>query len=1095
MKKRTFFTSLICSTILFGAIISPTIILTSCSSKNNNYNYNAETKTLEASPSMFGWNNIFVAVQQLAAQNEFNKTSQLVKILNEIAPNLFTDNMKFDIEGITLNNNTLIIPILNNEKVQKMEIKFSEPELTKIEVPSSNVFSIQANSTFFNMTLNDIIELSGDDILSLINQNSYSNIPSSAYIYTNYKIISNNSIKYYIFLPNFKVPVGILDIYFTELTVPTVYPLEQIASLGIDNDWQKIVNWQVPSIDTNKYKYIENVLNPNLHPNTSIISTYQTAITSDIVVKTFESNLYSGTSVIDNIINDYYYCVKNLVANIVNAWSGANVLDMNVYCGNNLVFNNTISGNLVLQFENTTQMPQKINKNNFYFNIDIPEIEIPKNGVVVLIINFNNSNISPALSTQSTINKTGYLTNAFNNLSIELFSNNISVYKYDSFENSYMFMPNSYTQSTIVKNVYPGTSIIENSTFFEKSISSLDVSDLENINKTYIESEITKFKIMLNSIQNILVYTATNPTIYEFLTNINNELYNIVYALTNNNSIATIIGNLFTDQKVSTFLYYNLDHIINVINDLLPESEAKIGLLGMLYDIKKTNNSLDQTKVWVSNLVALKPMLEKVLGGQLGWLLQIIGPLLENVSQDPNIFNCLLTMLPDIFATLSSQSGTIGNLGNALINYFNNLVIFANKYDPDCLNNSISDNNYIDLRVLDFIVNEFTQGNDNSLMNILFAIIGNNNSTLNTIAKIISAINFNIDCKIRISKKAIPTSYNYENKNLYDVIKWIINAFFLDVKLSDGTTTDLYSAISNNLIYTYNNIEFDYNSENNYVNQKCNWEFKLKQEITLNTLPIAALISKENINIDLSDLNVPSIVNTLVNLLLNNAIPVNIVISPSNTINAYFEANNSYLFPVVSKHGNLNWNYLMNNTITTNVSNILNDSNVRITSQEQCYGSSFGLLKTLISSFISTIAYSNKIVWMETNLAQTEIIDNYNNTSYISQLYVNQLIDDNLLSDKFRSWVSDVNNYSYNNNKYTINYNSLIDLVHSNFSFSNFFNNNFANYMVTVTSANYKVFNQTNSVTLNIVFPCPVLIIKPDNSCYLSNSYTLTVNL
>ncbi len=1098
MKKFRIWTSLVCSTLVLGGTLTPALILTSCSSSKNDYKYNIDSKNFQTSQSMFGWSNIFDAVQQLGAKNQFNKVPQILNKLIDVAPNLFDQSTKLDIVSMEWNNNILRIPILNNVNVVNIQIKFKDISLSSIDVPSSNVFGIQANSTFFNMTINDISNLSGNEILSLINQNSYSNLPSDSYIYTDYKILSNDSIKYYIFLPNLKIPVGIINIYFTTLNAPTVIPLEQISKLNINNDWQDIVNWQTPSIDTNQYSYIENILPNDLHPDRNIISTYNTAAKSNIVLRKFESNLYSGEGVKKNIINDYYYCVKNVISNIVNSWLGSNLLDLNVYCGNNIIVeNDKISGNFALQFENTTSISQLISKNNFYLNIDIPEIEIPKNGVFVMIINFQQSKISPALSMQSTINNTGFLTNAFNNVSLELFSNNICLYKYESNDNSYMFMPNSLTQSTIVKNVYPGTSIIENTNLFEKSINNLAKSDLNNINKHYIESEITKFKIMLNAIQNIIVYSGTNPTIYEFLTNINNDLYNVILALTNNEYIASIVGNLFTNQKVSTFLYYNLDNIINVINDLIPESEAKMGLLGMLYDIKKSNSNLDQMKIWVSNLVSLKPMLEKVLNGQLGWLLQIIGPLLENISLDPNIFDCLLSMLPDIFVTLLSQSGTIGNLGNALIKYFANLIDFANNYDPDCVKNPISTNAYKDLRVLDFIVSEFTEGNDNSLMDIILAIVGNNNSTVNTISNVLKAINFKMNCKIRTSvKNQILQTYNYEEKNLYDVIKWIINEFFLKVKLEDGTTTDLYSAISNNLIYTYQDIKFEYDTSNNWINQECNWIFNIKQKITFNTLPIAALISKENIKIDLSNLNLPSWVNSIVNLLLNNALPVNIVVSPNNSINAFFEANNSRLFPVVSKNGSINWNYLTNNTVVTDVSNILNDSNVRTSPQEKCYGSSYALLKTALSSFISTKAYTNKITWMQTQLENPVIINNYNNDSYISELYMNQLYDDASLITDFQNWITDSNNYKYENNQYLINYESLNIFISERFDFSKYFlDNNFASYMTTITSANYKVFSDTNSYTLNIVFPCPVLIIKPDNSCYLSNSYTLTVNL
>lgn len=1098
MKKIKFLLSLFSASIIASGVITPALFLTSCSSnKSNNYEYNNSTKIFSVNSNFFDWNNIFIAIQQLASKDEFNKVTDIILYLNEIAPKLFNYDMKFNVSKITFSDNLLVIPISNVNEVETIEVKFDNINFSDLDIPTSNIYSIQANTVFFNMTIKDISMLDGKQLLSLINQNSYSNIPIDTYIYNSYKIVNDQYVKFYIFLPNFKVPVGILNIYMSELSVPIISPVDQIKELGIANDWNKIVNWQTSTIDTSQYKYIENTLDTNLFSSEDIISTYYTAENSNIVKKAFEDNLYNNLGPKFNIIDDYYYCIKNLISNIVNSWTGVNLLDLNVYCGNNINFeNNKINGNLVLQFENTSSVPQKINKDNFYFNLDIPEIEIPVNGIICLVVNFENSNIYPSLSIKSSIEKTAYLTTSFDNISIELFSNNISCYNLEINSEKYMFMPNSYSQSTIIKNVYPGTNILENTINFEKSIENLSDSSLENINLNYIENKITKFKIILKSIQNIMLYVSQNPNIYDFLTNINNDLYNLIYALTDNKYISKIIGNLFTNQNVSTFLYFNLDNIINVINDLIPESDAKTGLLGMLYDIKKSNNSLEQMKVWVSNLVSLKPMLEKVLSSQLGWLLQIIGPLLENISLDPNIFDCLLTMLPDILKTLSIQEGTIGNIGVALLNFFSKLIIFANEYDPDCVDNPITENNYKEIHVLDFIVNEFTEGNDNSLFDILMLVLGNN-STIKTIVKIVNAINFKMNCKIRISQKnALLQTYNYEQMNLYDVIKWIIKAFFLEVELENGTTTDLYTAISDNLQYTYNNENFQFDKNNNVINQSCNWEFSLKQQIKINTLPIAALISKENINLDLSSLDLPQIVSTLINTIINNAIPVNLVISPKNIVNASFDVSNSPLFPSVSSTGILNWNYAINNTMNIDMSYILSDSNIRTSTQEKCYGSSYALLKTLLPTLVSTKVVTNKIEWMSTDLSNFIIIENYNNSSYISELYVNQLVNDDELINNFTNWINDSSNYVLNGNKYEINYDSLDLFLKNNFKFSNEFNNdNFANYYATITSANYKLVNQTNSYTLNIVFPCPVLIIKPDNSCSLSNNYTLLINI
>ncbi len=1105
MKKIKLVTLLFSSILIGGSVVIPSALLTSCSSNEyNNYEYDQNSQIFSTSSEFFDWYNIYIAIQQLASSiQSFNKLENIKTKLVKCAPNLFNNDIIFNIKNIKFENNILSIPIKNNDNVQLLQVEFSALNLNSLDanINSLNYYGIQANSVFFNKSLNDVANLSPNQILSSISTYSNSNLDvENAYIYSDYRIQDDNSLKYYIFLPNQKVPYGILDIYSSSVSVPSVTPIDAIKNLGnISNDWERVINWNTPTIETTQYKYIQNVLSDNLVPIENIISSFQSAIDSQIVKTEFMKNLNDNNGIKGNIIEDFYYCAKNLFAKIIDSWTGTNILDLNIFCGNDITLNNNeLNGNLVLQFSNMNEIEEVINKDNFYFNINIPEIHVPVGGTVGLIISFNNSNISPWISTQSTINKTGYLTSAFNNLSVQLYLNDEICYEFSSTNNYEMIFPNSFSQSTIVQNVYPGKNILQTTDTFSQSLSDPELPEqLKNANKNYIQNEITKFSTTFKSVQNILLKIADNPTIYDFLISINNDLYNLIYALTKNKEIAEVVGDLFSNQNLSTFLFNNLDNIINLINDLLPESVSKNGLLSMLYDIKNSNKNISDMKDTVSNIVALAPMLEKVLSKQLGWLLDIITPLLENLSQDPNIFDCLLSQLPSIFDTLSVQEGKVGKIGNALLNYFSNLIEFANTYDPNCVDNNIAANSYKDIHVLDFFVNEFTKGNNNSLFNILFAIIGSDNSTIQLISNIVNAINFNMTCKIRKSvKNQLLGTYNYETINLYQLIQRIITSFFNDVQLEDGTTTDLSSAIANNIEITNSQYLFSYDANNNYINQDSTWSFHLKQKITINTLPIAALISKENINIDLSNLDLPNSINSVISMLINNTLPVNLVISPQNTVEVNFSATNSYLFPVINKKGELNWNYSTNNTINVNASSILNDSNKRVSAQQKCYGNSFGILKTLLSSFISTKAITNKIKWMETDLKDPKIVDNYNNSSYVSQLYINQLIDDRSLETNFKQWVSNQNNYKLETDKYIINYDSLNEFINKNFSFSSSFNNNnYVYWNATITSANYKLFSQTNTATLNIVFPCPVLIIKPDNTCYLSNNFTLLVHL
>lgn len=1091
MKKKNLF-ALLTISCLIPSVMLPTVLLTSCSNISFSYSYNSDNQTIVLDSSVLGYNDIYYGVQAILSNDpQYNKWNLISDILINNIPSLF--NEEIIISNPILENFALLLDVTNNNSVKKIVINFPKLSFNTLTPPVSNTYYVQANTVFLNNSLDDIKNLSSSDILNRIHEYGNVNLPDSCYISSQMSVSTNDYIDYYIFLPDNKIPYGLLKIYQQDVIVPKVEPWGPINEFEGNNTWENIINWYTPSIEGTTYKYIENIIT-NYNSSNNIISTYTSAKNSEIVDKYF-STFYNDIYL--NLLNDLNYALKNSLSSLFSSWKLSNILDMNVFVGNDIVINNNkISGNYVIQFINPSEIILELNKENIYWNININNIKVPPKGIITLKFNFNNSCLYPYLSLQSDINNTAYLTSAFSNFSLELYLNDEKIYILNLDSEPYNLFSNSYTLKTIVKNVKDGNTILDANNQLFSSYTELDTYQIKLINENYINNNIFKFKTILKSVQNILLLSAQNPTIFEFLTSLNNDIYNLVLSFTNNEALSLFIGNLFSNQKLSVFLYYNLDNLIKIFETLLPNSEARNSLLSMLYDIQKNITSPTDMEQWVANLLSLKPMIEKVLSNQLGWLLDIIGPLLENLSQDPNLFECLLTMLPDIFSTLSTQTNSIGAIGNSLILYFNNLINFANSYDPDCKNDQIQINQYKNIRVLDFIVNEFTEGNENSLLNILITIVGSNNSTINTISNIINAINFKMDCKIRISfKNQIFQTYNYEIMNLYDVIKWIINSFFLDVKLEDGSTTDLYTAICDNIQYSliYNNFKIDFN--NNFVNQSCEWLFSLKQKIIINTLPLAALISKENVNLDLSSLNLSPIVSNLINTLLNNAIPVNLVISTKNVIQANFEANNSRLVPNVDSNGDVNWQYMTNNSLYIDVSNIISESNVRNSTQEKCYGSSYTLLKTLLPGFVSTKTYTNKIVWMSTNLDKPIKINNYNNSSYISELQLNLLVDDTTLIESFTEWVSNVDNYFLVDNKYVINYDSLNTFVSEYFKFSDMFNEqNFAKYQATITSANYKLISNTNSFTFNIVFPCPVLIVKPDNSCYLSNSFTLTIN-
>lgn len=1094
MKKRNLL-SIIALATLSIPIFSPMVVMTSCSKSSFSYTYDETSKILSLNSKHIGYDNIYYGVQAiLSNNNKYNNWNNISLLLSNNLPALFTSS-NIEIANANLNNYVLELSINNNDKVNTIKISFPKINLNSLNPSNSGIFYVQSNTVFFNNSIQDIINMSSEDILSKIREYSNVNLPENCYIDKTMSISSSDYVDFYIFLPESKKPYGLLKIYLENVVVPDVLPIGPVNNFNSKNEWSKIINWNVDSIEGTTYKYIDNIIT-DYTSAMPIISSYSTAESSDIVKNNF-LYLYNN-DYLSNIKNDFNYGAKNSLSSISTSWNIKNILDLNVYIGNTLAINDNsyISGDYVIQFVNPLDYEVHLNSDNIYWNMDISSIEVPSNGVVTIKFSFNNSDAEPYLTLASDIDNTAYLTSAFNNLSIELFVNNDIVFSKNSSSDFVNCLKNSYTLKTIVKNVKFGNNLIDISDELKSNIQNISINDLISTNKEFVEGNINKFKVLLKSIQNILLLSATNPTIIDFLYSLNNDIYNIIFSLTNNKYLSNLIANLFSNQKLSIFLFYNIDNIIGIIETMLPNSIEKASLLGMLYDIRNTNSSPTEMKDWVANLISLKPMIEKVLSSQLGWLLDIIGPLLENLSLDPNLFDCILTMLPDILNVVANQDGQVGQIGKLILTYLSNLISFANTYDPDCSNSPISNNKYVDIRVLDFIVNEFTQGNENSLMDILGSIIGSNNATINTIINIVKAINFNITCKIRISKKSpILQTYNYEEKNLYDVIKWIINAFFTEVKLADGTITDLYTAISNNLEFTHNQNNLEYNNQEYLVNAYDNWTFNLKQQISINTLPIAALISKENINIDLSSLNVSPILNSLVNVLINNALPVNLVISPKNVVKTSFESINSHLFPSIDSEGILNWKYLSNNTTIVDFSNVLNESNIRSTEQENCYGSSFGLLKTLLPTFISLQATTNKITWISTNNLDNEIINNYNGTSYISELYVNQLVDDLTLTSNFTTWISDKNNYYQNGDKFIINITSLDEFIIQNFKFSNSFNTNFAYYHSTITSANYKLINTTNSYTLNIVFSAPTLVIKPDNTCELTNSFTITINV
>ena len=952
-KKLKIGIGLSVSLILASATIPLAVTLSSCSStKKPSYSYDSAKNALEIdSKALFGNNNIFYGFQKIkydtqpgqSTGTQYNLVAAINKLVEptygpDFIKELNTTDVTNEKDGDPFVLKVGVVGAVDKKfikgkpqptDVQEILIKF--PKIATDKLPWQSPIEIQAGVYFGNSTIQEISSWPVENIVSAIGN---SIIPEGTTIGSN-KVIINGQTKMELnlFIPNSGISKLIIN--FAPLEVPNVEPSPIISNSNVENDWQSIINWS-PELPSNiSYTTIDNPTGQS-GSKKPILASYSLAEQGSVLLNKFNSSFYSNASNktfnMNAVNEDVDYFIKNYLANVANTWDGQNILNSNVYAGNNLVANNgTLTGNIAIQFQNTSNKKQSL-----VLPITKQSIEVKPNDVVSILIKLNNSEMSPYLIQKDYRQNTAYLTSAFSNVSMQVAVNN-SLFASSNSENLVNIFPYSIVLKSIVGNVKDGDNYITETNEFEKLYQkefgvAPQVDEPNKLQQVYenaitndVQNTINKMNTIIGAIQGIAFKWAANPTILEFLQNISQELYNLLYSNTNNSQLSKIVSSLFSQQPVSVFLYFNWENLVELLEGLnIPGLQIQIdSLVNLIKQIGNENTTLPEMKQWVENVASLYSTLEKVLGenDSLNWLLPLIKHLMDTLSKDPSIVHFVFMNLNAILTDLGT--GASSNAPKILVEIMKGLSEYMGgllAYEPpkETINKSNTDNDPEDLTKYDSItvLDPILYANNSTSYKSLFTCLADNISDatvkniLSTIGKIFDLIKFDAN-KLTVS----------------DIQSFVKELF--TVKLTNTTnkeTTDnnlitLSDLFMNHVLYQ----ESDSKTKSNLIERKFVISFDVSFEWDFSNLK--NFISSISINTSLG-----GFVNGLISSLLKQLnlggvfLPNKLIVSKSNNLTLSYIFNpNIKPTPFVDNLGNLSWKFRTQKNIYLNINQLFTD--------------------------------------------------------------------------------------------------------------------------------------------------------------------------
>ena len=941
--------------VLTSATVPLVVTLSSCSStKKPKFEYIPQTNSLEVdSKALFGKNNIFYGFQMIKYGSVGNYSTQkydLTNAINKLVQSE-TGNENFNIgeldtSNVTNESNSSPFSLVVNVKgaksknttigdIQKVVINF--PSIKENDLPWQSPIEVQSGVYFPNQTIQDVMAQSTDQILSAIGN---STIPEGTVVGSNKAVINNQTaLEIDLFVPNSGITKLIVN--FAPVEVPNVNPSAIIANTGIKNNWQSIINWS-PTIPENiNYTTIDNPTGKSKLNGKSILSSYSLAIEGKNLLDKFNSTFYvnpskNGATILNDkqLNTDVDYFIKNYLADVANTWDGQNILNSNVYSGNNLKTNgNLINGKIVIQFQNTSNKTQTLK-----LPISNTTIKVNNNDVVSIVINLDNSQISPYLIQKDARQNTAYLSTAFTNVSMNVTVNDMSVYGANFGANPTNIFPYSIVLKTIVGNVKDGENYLtESQEFqqlyekeFENQTRNGEVNQevYTNAIKETVQNSLNTMNDIILGIQNIAELWSNNPTILDFLEGIGSDVYRILFAITKNEELSRIISNLFNAQPVSVFLFNNWRNLVDLLKGLnIPSLQTQIdALITLIEQIGNENSTLAEMKQWIKNVSSLYGTLEKVFSGNqsMNWLLPLFKHLMDTLSEDPPIFTFIFMNLNSILVNLQNEKLGVGKgIVAGIAEYMNGLMEYAKTANSSknrandlvgVANEDVSDSatendptdltKYNNIHVMDPIL---YANKSNSYKSLFTCISENTSGTLSTVFKYIGMIFDGV---------------KYSNFNSQTNLKQAIDSFiYPSIELSNKKTEniDIYTLFTKYLLVEpsikENNLVFKYSFSN-----KVTWDFS-KLQSWLGNIKLSIKTGNDKIDSLISLLS-GSI--SLLNL-GGYILPKKLIVDSSNFININYSLANKNLYPSIDSNGDLSWKFRVTKSIYINLNQMKTD--------------------------------------------------------------------------------------------------------------------------------------------------------------------------
>lgn len=1009
MKKALKFWLAISSLALCTAGISPLIV--SCASNNskNDFDYDANNQQLEINKSELVFpsanNNLFIAYNNLLETTKPKSSAVINEKLTAIYSQWLNSlgmqfsEIAFDLTNITIDGFSISIPttikdlkVINSDNSQntptincnKTKINFASISLNNInDLIANNTYSAPATQLFPGYSLEDIQKLPEQKLLEKI-----PSLPNSTTIFKGgenfplptYSIIQTNdgskALRVLIFTPNKSGGLGQILVTQSNLDIVPIQANQEVKNaLGDDvqNNWQEVVNKYMIPIPEQTLTSISGTSNAN------VVTSYEAAQNSSLVTQKIASYTKDITTFKTNLETDLDFFLKNYLTSLSTAWEQPGLITSGIFTSNNLTIdenNKLLTGSVAIMLNNYTTGTKKI-----ALPITNQEILVNGNSTLTILIGFNKSSLSPCLVTQDATKNTAYLTTAFSNVSLNVYQspiNNSSEMKTrdssnvltpivsTNFPTSVNVFPYSYAMKTLVTNVGFGNNLISSTSLINESLKKLKVDDLKNLQLNQINTTYQNVLVGVKAAQNLLLKIAENPTLFNFLQDINQDLYSIFYLLTNDANLSSIVSDLFSTKKVSEYLYTNLSKITALIKKLVNTYPQLSTVLNMLETIGNTNQTLAQMQEWVKSIESLYPTLEKLLGANIQWIMPLLKTIMTSLSKDdPSIISLIFNNIDPIFQFLLSTDNASNLDANVvrIIGIFHTYLKSLAEFSAKQIGASKDPNKYKNIKVLDILVYELTTPNKDSTLLKSIATVLQILQPNSPIAPILDKINAMIGSEIKIPSELKDYSEaewqnitegkgtllsplyvkTYQVKNttikttsLTAQLKKIIQSL-VNVTVNDKSS-DLYTSLSNNVQTTIVKNDFSYYSSSATVTQNLSVKMNFKETVKFDLMPLLVLLD----NVTGVSLSSPKVVGkpttpetnltavspgTIIkvsipslhlsfSISLATILPTDIVIMPDNYLQLSYTANNVKLRPNVNTNtGMINWAYQLTEQI------------------------------------------------------------------------------------------------------------------------------------------------------------------------------------